>query len=75
MAYQTYRPSKKVPIAGLLLFIIGGLLGCFLIEASYVYLMRILGNEEDCVSLLPSLTLSLLLILLLLGKVVEVTLY
>ena len=44
MAYQTYRPSKKVPIAGLLLFIIGGLLGCFLIEASYVYLMRILGN-------------------------------
>ena len=44
MAYQTYRPSKTVPIAGLLLFIIGGLLGCFLIEASYVYLMRILGN-------------------------------
>ena len=44
MAYQTYRPSGKVPFFGLLLFIVCGLAGCFLIEAGYVYLMRIFGN-------------------------------
>ena len=44
MRYKAYRPSGIIPAGGLVLMILGGFLGAFLVESVYVYLLGFLSN-------------------------------